>query len=190
VRYDNRHRADVEGDACESGYSSSVQLVMVRRRTDSGSNDRVQGSLRDVRDADSNRKSLEDVDDGLATCHEAVNHEQDPASSAVALPYPETMRRRPLPPLPPQGQAHDGRLLALSAQLTHLSHQGWYWGPLTLEETQVILDDLPDGSYLVRDSHNDAYLLAIGVRHEGRTVCYSWFLRKHAGSAKHGATVF
>ena len=67
-------------------------------------------------------------------------------------------------------QAHDGRLLALSAQLKHLSHQGWYWGPLTLEQTQIILADLPDGSYLVRDSHNDAYLLAIGLRHDGRTV--------------------
>lgn len=164
VRYDNRPRAET-ADA-ESGYvSASVELVMVRRRRDSEQQNDA------VRDADANRKSLEDADDGLATCHETLNmHDQDPASSAVALPDPEAMRRRPLPPLPPRQQAHDGRLLALSAQLKHLSHQGWYWGPLTLEETQIILADRPDGSYLVRDSHNEAYLLAIGLRHEGRTV--------------------
>jgi len=117
----------------------------------------------------------DDDGDGLATCHEALNDDQHPPSTAAALPDPETMRHRPLPPLPAQQQAYDGRLLALSAQLKHLSHQGWYWGPLTLEETQIILADRPDGSYLVRDSHNDAYLLAIGLRHDGRTVCNCFF---------------
>lgn len=99
-------------------------------------------------------------------CHdETSNNDQQ-----VALPDPATVRQRPLPPLPPKQRTDDGRLRDLSAQLAHLSHQGWYWGPLTLDETQVILADLPDGSYLVRDSHNDAYLLAIGLRVDGRTV--------------------
>ena len=166
VRYDNRRRLETDGTTSESGYSASVELIMVRRRSDSERNSGAQ----DVDNAaDSNRKSLEDAEDGLETCHEALNDEQHPSPSAVALPE-LAMHQRPLPPLPPRSQGYDGRLLALSAQLRHLSHQGWYWGPITLEETQIILDDLPDGSYLVRDSHNDAYLLAIGLRHEGRTV--------------------
>jgi len=112
-----------------------------------------------------------------AACRLAVcDHAQHPLSSAVAsAPDPEPIRRRPLPPLPPAQRTDDGRLQVLSAQLANLSHQGWYWGPLTLDETQTILADLPDGSYMVRDSHNEAYLLAIGLRADGRTVYFYVF---------------
>jgi len=171
ARYD--HQRSRETDADTDGYSSSVQLVYVTRHSEQDSG--LEGSSRDVETSPDSTELKqsglhEDGEDRLAVCHETLNHERHPLSSDLALPDPESIRRRPLPPPPRSQRADDGRLRALSAQLVHLSHQGWYWGPLTLEETQVILADLPDGSYLVRDSHNEAYLLAIGLRADGRTV--------------------
>ena len=170
ARYDHRRASQADGDTDRYGYSTnSVELVLVNR------NSEHEGSSQDVEDCTQQNQLSEEGEDRLAVCHESLNHEQDPLSSAVAVPDPVSIRRRPLPPLPPSQRADDGRLRDLSAQLAHLSHQGWYWGPLTLDETQVILADLPDGSYIVRDSHNDAYLLAIGLRADGRTVCFCDF---------------
>jgi len=159
ARYDHR-RASQADDTDKYGYSTSVELVLVRSTADEGSSQNIASSS-------SQQDELhEDGEERLMGCHdETSNNDQQ-----VALPDPATVRQRPLPPLPPKQRTDDGRLRDLSAQLAHLSHQGWYWGPLTLDETQVILADLPDGSYLVRDSHNDAYLLAIGLRVDGRTV--------------------
>jgi len=164
ARYDNRRSIETDAD----GYARSVELLLVTR--DNGQN---RGSSQDAAaTADSSRqnKPPEDGEDTLAACHDTFNDEQHPLSPALATSDPESIRRRPLPPLPPSQKAEDGRLRDLSAQLADLSHQGWYWGPLTLDDTQVILADLPDGSYLVRDSHNESYLLAIGLRVDGRTV--------------------
>ena len=161
ARYANRRSAaDPEND----GYATAVELVRVTTR-DSEQDRCLENPPRDVvveAESESTARRKSDGDDGLPVCHD-----QHPVSSA---PDPESIRRRPLPPLPPAERTDHGRLQALSAQLAHLSHQGWYWGPLTLEETQTVLADLPDGSFIVRDSHNESYLLAIGLRVDGRTV--------------------
>ena len=182
ARYDHHRQSDAAAaaaaeEADNDGYSASVELVPVTRRShqplhgdsDGGEGSRPRGTQ--------NRHSLARTEGCHAICESnaaAANDHQHPATpsagAAEAIIDPEPMGRRPLPPLPPSRRADDGRLRFLSAQLSRLSHQGWYWGPITIEETKVILDDLPDGSYLVRDSHSDAYLLAIGLRAEGRTV--------------------
>lgn len=150
-------------DADTDGYATAVELLRVTSRDGD-----LENTPHDVEaEPDATKRSQEN--DRLAICHQ-----QHPLSAALATADPESIRQRPLPPLPPYDRTDDGRLHVLSAQLAHLSHQGWYWGPLTLEETQIILADTPDGSYIVRDSHNESYLLAIGVRVDGRTV-YCFF---------------
>ena len=163
ARYNHRRSAEISTDT--DPYATPVELVRVTR---DGGHEDGEDTSQDIEagpDTTERTKSDGNGEDRLAMCHE-----QHPLSLAVASPDPESIRRRPLPPLPPAERTDDGRLQALSAQLAHLSHQGWYWGPLTLEETQIILADLPDGSYIVRDSHNESYLLAIGLRADGRTV--------------------
>ncbi|XP_050419290.2 serine-rich adhesin for platelets [Patella vulgata] len=38
---------------------------------------------------------------------------------------------------------------------------GWYWGPLSYEEAEAKLMNKPDGSFLVRDSSNENYILSL-----------------------------
>eukprot|EP00118_Oscarella_pearsei_P004122 m.17137 g.17137 ORF g.17137 m.17137 type:complete len:442 (+) comp27340_c0_seq1:1132-2457(+) len=54
--------------------------------------------------------------------------------------------------------------------LKSLSMHGWYWGPLTRQEAEEKLHNTPDGTFLVRDSSDDRYLLSVTFRSQGRTL--------------------
>jgi len=58
----------------------------------------------------------------------------------------------------------------LSLGLRDLAQHGWYWGPITRQEAEEILCGQADGTFLVRDSSNDRYLLSVSFRSQGRTL--------------------
>ena len=46
---------------------------------------------------------------------------------------------------------------------------GWYWGPLNWDKAEAILAAKPSGSFLVRDSSDDRYILSLSFRSQGKT---------------------
>ena len=58
----------------------------------------------------------------------------------------------------------------LAGELSKLPRQPWYWGPMSQDEAEGKLDDADDGSFLVRDSSDDRYLLTLSFKSNGRTL--------------------
>ena len=46
---------------------------------------------------------------------------------------------------------------------------GWYWGPLSWDDAESRLANKPDGSFLVRDSSDDRYILSLSFRSQCTT---------------------
>lgn len=59
---------------------------------------------------------------------------------------------------------------ALVKEIANLANCCWYWGPLTRREAEEKLSNLPDGSFLIRDSSTDKYLFCISFRSIGHTL--------------------
>lgn len=108
----------------------------------------------------------------------------------------ERLTSRPLPPIPcdppvPSVPAqalstpphrHDDDVLyehiqykmlgsnGLSLDLRNLAKYGWYWGPITRVEAEERLAGAKDGTFLVRDSSDDRYLLSLSFHSQGKTL--------------------
>ncbi|OCT74571.1 suppressor of cytokine signaling 6 [Xenopus laevis] len=59
---------------------------------------------------------------------------------------------------------------SLTEELKKLARQGWYWGPITRWEAEEKLANVLDGSFLVRDSSDDRYLLSLSFRSHSKTL--------------------
>ncbi|XP_059177170.1 uncharacterized protein LOC131956654 [Physella acuta] len=51
--------------------------------------------------------------------------------------------------------------------MEQLQQQDWYWGPISYEQAALVLKDKEDGSFLVRDSSDQKYLLSISFKSLG-----------------------
>ena len=105
----------------------------------------------------------------------------------------ERLISRPLPPIPcdlqaptvpariPPPRRDDDTLYehiqhkmlgsnGLTLDLRHLAQFGWYWGPITRVEAEERLARAKDGTFLVRDSSDDRYLLSLSFHSQGKTL--------------------
>lgn len=55
----------------------------------------------------------------------------------------------------------------MSAQM-RLRQSGWYWGPLSREMASHVVNQQPDGAFLIRDSNHDCYLLTVTVKAQNK----------------------
>ncbi|XP_035378535.1 suppressor of cytokine signaling 2-like [Electrophorus electricus] len=79
--------------------------------------------------------------------------EKCPAAGGVRSPELEPSR---------EASTHDAE--RLRGAMTHLYESGWYWGSVTASEAKRLLLEAVDGTFLLRDSSNPAYLLTLSVR--------------------------
>ncbi|XP_071792182.1 uncharacterized protein [Asterias amurensis] len=56
-----------------------------------------------------------------------------------------------------------------AVSLRKISEYGWYWGPMNWDDAEARLENMPDGSFLVRDSSDDRHLLSLSFRAQGST---------------------
>ncbi|XP_022111846.1 uncharacterized protein LOC110991054 [Acanthaster planci] len=56
-----------------------------------------------------------------------------------------------------------------AVSLRKISEYGWYWGPMSWDDAESRLENMPDGSFLVRDSSDDRHLLSLSFRAQGST---------------------
>lgn len=107
----------------------------------------------------------------------------------------ERLTSRPLPPIPSDPRAsslaakaivaptkQDDDVLydniqhkmlgsnGLTLNLRNLAKYGWYWGPITRVEAEERLVGAKDGTFLVRDSSDDRYLLSLSFHSQGKTL--------------------
>ncbi|KAK6303489.1 hypothetical protein J4Q44_G00259430 [Coregonus suidteri] len=52
----------------------------------------------------------------------------------------------------------------LQRAMSHLQESGWYWGPMTAAQAKQVLIDAPEGTFLLRDSSYQGYLLTLSVK--------------------------
>ncbi|VDK33580.1 unnamed protein product [Dibothriocephalus latus] len=57
---------------------------------------------------------------------------------------------------------------AFLQNMNQLKRTGWYWGPLTIDEAERLLMNRQDGSFLVRDSGHELYILSLSFRAQNR----------------------
>lgn len=58
---------------------------------------------------------------------------------------------------------------SLAEKVFRLAKFGWYWGPLSCSEANAKLQDESDGSFLVRDSSCQQYVLTLSFKSHDRT---------------------
>ncbi|GAV05079.1 hypothetical protein RvY_15261 [Ramazzottius varieornatus] len=83
----------------------------------------------------------------------------------------------PLPPLPSPlpsplrdhiPSCHED--FSVTAELHKLAKCGWYWGPITRSDAEQKLLDKPDGTFLVRNSLDQNYILSLSFRSLGQSL--------------------
>ena len=103
----------------------------------------------------------------------------------IPVPIPEEEQHiaaRPLPPIPARSRRLDEekvyeyvqqRMLGsngLTLDLRNLAQFGWYWGPITRVEAEEQLSGVKDGTFLVRDSSDDRYLLSLSFHSQSKIL--------------------
>ncbi|XP_060591812.1 uncharacterized protein LOC132746619 isoform X2 [Ruditapes philippinarum] len=100
----------------------------------------------------------------------------DEVPSPFSLSYMRTdqSEEEAPPAIPPRHRTPrtPGRPVSYSQDFMESMRQlkdcGWYWGPLSWEEAEHKLGKSPEGTFLVRDSSDEHYILSLSFKNQGR----------------------
>ncbi|XP_076089196.1 uncharacterized protein LOC143059561 [Mytilus galloprovincialis] len=105
---------------------------------------------------------------------DVTERDQNGNVDSVSPSGPPVLRQRSVdidsrpPAVVPRLQKEIGYRQDFMESMQQLKDCGWYWGPLSWEEAEIKLIDKPDGSFLVRDSSDDRYILSLSFNMQGR----------------------
>ncbi|KAK3611772.1 hypothetical protein CHS0354_014123 [Potamilus streckersoni] len=106
---------------------------------------------------------------------ESQNRTNNVIQSEEASSSPPPVPEHPPPPaVPPRARKHvepsrpvSGIHQEFMESMQQLKNCGWYWGPLSWEEAEAKLMNKPEGSFLVRDSSDERYILSLSFKSRG-----------------------
>jgi suppressor of cytokine signaling 7 len=113
---------------------------------------------------------------------QSLEEEEQRLTSRPLPPIPnEPVPDRIHPPPPPPRRHEDDAVYehiqhkmlgsnSLTLDLRNLAKYGWYWGPITRVEAEERLSRAKDGTFLVRDSSDERYLLSLSFHSQGKTL--------------------
>ncbi|XP_056109733.1 cytokine-inducible SH2-containing protein [Rhinichthys klamathensis goyatoka] len=55
-------------------------------------------------------------------------------------------------------------LKVISENFSYLDASGWYWGAISASEAHSVLQEAPNGTFLIRDSSHPLYMLTLSVK--------------------------
>lgn len=142
--------------------NSFFKLKKLKRRSTSG-HEKEQQALND--------------DSSTIAANDATNvGEQEPDADPPKAGSPFV--HRALPPVPRDGigpisdedsnEANDQiRILDYAASIEKVKDCGWYWGPVSGDAAEKLLENEPDGSFIVRDSSDEHYIFSLTFKLNG-----------------------
>ncbi|CAC5389379.1 SOCS6_7 [Mytilus coruscus] len=113
-------------------------------------------------------------DSDVTNTTEGTERDQNGNVDSVGPSGPPVLRQRSLdidsrpPAVVPRLHKEIGYRQDFMESMQQLKDCGWYWGPLSWEEAEIKLIDKADGSFLVRDSSDDRYILSLSFNMQGR----------------------
>ena len=110
-----------------------------------------------------------------------AQNDPSPVPDEEADPTPKAgspFVHRALPPVPRDGigpisdddsnDANDQiRILDYAASIEKVKDCGWYWGPVSGDAAEKLLEHEPDGSFIVRDSSDEHYIFSLTFKLNG-----------------------
>lgn len=125
-------------------------------------------------------RALSDHDHDHETSTNATNDTtvKDEESEQSAPKAGSPFVHRALPPVPRDGigpisdedsnEANDQiRILDYAASIEKVKDCGWYWGPVSGDAAEKLLENEPDGSFIVRDSSDEHYIFSLTFKLNG-----------------------
>ncbi|KAL4217339.1 negative regulation of STAT cascade [Mactra antiquata] len=96
----------------------------------------------------------------LKLCESGHSHDGSPPVIPPRMPLKEKNSRTTKRPV---SYSQD-----FMESMRQLKDCGWYWGPLSWEEAELKLAKKPEGTFLVRDSSDEHYILSLSFKNQGR----------------------
>lgn len=100
----------------------------------------------------------------------SLSNQHHPGGAAESLSLPWEVLRRIWDMGPPQVHTQVDYMHCLVPDLLGITACGFYWGKMDRYEAERLLENKPEGTFLLRDSAQEEYLFSVSFRRYGRSL--------------------